>query len=72
MPAVVLDDASPLVSQELGLLERVCDADWVRFEPVANCSNGREPGMLVDGENSEGKVGGEPLVVPLAALVMYP
>lgn len=75
LAAVVIDDASPLanVFQELGLLERVCDADWVRFEPVANCSSGREPGMLADGEIiSDGRGGDGTVVVPLAAMVMHP
>lgn len=74
LAAVVIDDESPLVHvfQELGLLERVCDADWVRFEPVANCGSGRSPPMLVDGGYGEGRVGGGPRVVPLAALVMQP
>lgn len=74
LSAVVIDDASPLATifQELGLLERVSDADWVRFEPVANCSIGREPGMLADGEGSEARGGNGTVVVPLAALVMHP
>lgn len=62
LEAVVVDDDSPFVGLfgELELLERVCDADWVRFEPLATCSSGAS---------------GAPAVVapvPLSALVLNP
>ncbi|CBN76620.1 expressed unknown protein [Ectocarpus siliculosus] len=62
LEAVVVDDDSPFVGLfgELELLERVCDADWVRFEPLTSCSSGAS---------------GAPAVVapvPLSALVLNP
>lgn len=74
LAAVVVDDESPHVGlfQELGLLERVCDADWVRFEHVSrrtsNGSGSRAPAVMVGCcDESTG-----PIEVPLAALVMQP
>ncbi|CAM9369096.1 unnamed protein product [Ectocarpus fasciculatus] len=63
LEALVVDDDSPFVGLfgELELLERVCDADWVRFEPLASCSSS--------------SAGGAPAVVaplPLSALVLNP
>lgn len=60
LPGIVLDDDSPFVGlfRDLGL-QRVCDADWVRFEPVALC-----------GEPSVGRSGEIP--VPLSALAVHP
>ncbi|CAM9728086.1 unnamed protein product [Ectocarpus sp. 13 AM-2016] len=62
LEAVVVDDDSPFVGLfgELELFERVCDADWVRFEPLASCTSGAS---------------GVPAVVapvPLSALVLNP
>ena len=78
LAAVVVDDESPFVGlfQELGLLERVCDADWVRFEHDAhrnsNGSSGRASAAMVDRDESIGVVGGGNIELPLAALVMQP
>lgn len=61
----VLDDDSPFleVFQELRL-ERVCDADWIRFEPSALSS--KAPLEAVEHELRGC------LVVPVAALAMHP
>lgn len=79
LAAVVVDDDSPFVGlfQELYLLERVCDADWVRFEHVAHRtssgSGSRAPAAVVDRDDeSTGVGGGGSLELPLAALVMQP
>ncbi|CAM9095403.1 unnamed protein product, partial [Hapterophycus canaliculatus] len=49
LDGLVLDDDSPFVGlfRELELLERVCDADWVRFEPFAGSGSGRAAATLV-------------------------
>lgn len=60
LPGIVIDDDSPFVElfRDLGL-QRVCDADWVRFEPIALC---REPSI---GRSRE-------VPVPLTALAVHP
>lgn len=78
LTAVVLDDKSPFVGlfQELGLLERVCDADWVRFERVddrtSSGGGSRAPEVAVDRYENTWLGDGESLELPLAALVMQP
>lgn len=75
LTAVVVDDESPFVGlfQELGLLERVCDADWVRFEPVAcHTGSGRGSGAPAVVLDRDGSLGGEHRELPLAAMVMQP
>ena len=83
LAAVVIDDDSPFVGlfQELGLLERVCDADWVRFSSSSSSSSGSgsgssgsgAPPILGDGceANRLGGAAGT-LQLPVAALVMQP
>lgn len=68
---VVLDDASPFVGlfRELGL-ERVCDADWVRFEQASVSSVSSMSGD--EGGGGGGGGGGGVGVVPFAAVALYP
>lgn len=63
LPGIVLDDDSPFVGlfRDLGL-ERVCDADWIRFEPAAVCGAPSVAGFGRSGEN----------LVPLSALALGP
>eukprot|EP00752_Nemacystus_decipiens_P001428 g1408.t1 len=76
--AVVIDDESPFVGlfEELGLLERVCDADWVRFEIFdhrgGNGSSSRAPAAMDDRDESTGVGAGGPIELPLALLMMQP
>lgn len=63
VPGIVLDDDSPFVGlfRELGL-ERVCDSDWLRFEPVALCG---EPSVAGFGRSGAS-------LTPLSALALHP
>lgn len=78
LAAVVIDDESPFVGlfQELGLLERVCDADWVRFEHAVHRTSiggGRAAAVMVDRDERTGVVSqAGPIELPMAALVMQP
>lgn len=65
--AIVLDDESPLTGtmQALGL-ERVCDADWVRLEPVANVMQLVAYADRDDDRERGGKT------LPIAALATHP
>lgn len=69
----MLDDDSPFVAmfRELGL-ERVCDADWLRFVPATSCSVlvAAAGGNAGRGGVGEGGAGGQ--VLPFAALVTRP
>lgn len=76
LDGVVLDDDSPFIGlfTELGLLERVCDADWVCFKPIAGrgSGSGRLAATHVDGV--DGQLPGEdgPLPSPLSSMLMHP
>lgn len=63
LPGIVLDEDSPFVGlfRDLGL-ERVCDADWVRFEPAAVCGAPSVAGFGGSGESP----------APLSALALHP
>ena len=63
LQGILLDDDSPYVRyfRDLGL-ERVCDADWVRFEPAAVCG---APSITGFGRSRESPV-------PLSALAVHP
>ncbi len=70
LAAIVIDDDAPCVSlfQELGLLERVCDADWVRF---SSSSSSSAPAVLAN-QGEATRMGGSagPLQLSVAALVL--
>lgn len=63
LPGIVLDEDSPFVGlfRDLGL-ERVCDADWIRFEPAAVCGAPSVAGLGGSGESP----------VPMSALALHP
>lgn len=77
LDGLVLDDDSPFVGlfRELELLERVCDADWLRFEPACSGSgsgSGRAATLPVDRVDSKLPGEGGPLPSSLASMVMCP
>ncbi|CAN0026924.1 unnamed protein product [Scytosiphon promiscuus] len=77
LDGVVLDDDSPFARlfRELDLLERVCDADWMRFEPAAagnGSGSGKAAGVLVDGVDGQLPSEGGPLPSPLVSILLHP